>query len=181
MHCWKAYNVHHKYHFFRRFFISAMISILVFIVSYVTMQTFAAREFNDEFFLIFLCSFILLYPIHKLFHILPIMSYYKHMRWEIERYFRIIPVIDLKVEYPIPKAKFGLALILPFIALNALLIAAIFFFPQFGHYVTILLAYHNGISAFDLFYFKTLFFTPKNALVEENDDGYEILVEDDHL
>ncbi|GIN19292.1 MAG TPA: DUF3267 domain-containing protein [Bacillus bacterium] len=179
MHCWKAYNVDRKHHFFRRFFISAMISVSVFIISYVTMQAIEAREFNDEFFLVFLCSFIILYPVHKFFHIVPIISYYKHMKWEIERYFRILPVIDLKVEHPIPKARFGLALILPFMALNVLLLILLFLYPQFGHYITILLAYHNGISAFDLLYFKTLFLSPKNALVEENDEGYEILVDND--
>lgn len=181
MHCWRAYNVERKHHFFRRFFISSLIAVFVFIISYVTMQTIAARVFNDDFFLGFLCSFILLYPVHKLFHVIPIISYYKHMKWEIEWYFRILPIIDLKVEYPIPKSKFGIALILPFITLNVLLFVFVFQFPQYGHYFTILLAYHNGISAYDLLYFKTLFLSPKNALVEENDEGYEILVENDPL
>lgn len=181
MHCWKAYSVDRKHHFFRRFFISSIISVFVFIISYVTMQIIAARQFTDEYVLVFLCSFILLYPIHKFCHILPIMTYYKHMKWEIEWYFHILPVIDLKVVCPIPKARFGLALLLPFIVLNVILIGAIFLFPQYGHYSTILLAYHNGISAFDLLYFKSLFLSPKNALVEENDEGYEILVEDDHF
>ncbi|RST75165.1 DUF3267 domain-containing protein [Siminovitchia acidinfaciens] len=181
MHCWKAYYVDRKHHFFRRFFISSLVSLFVFIFSYVIMQTFAARQFNDEFFIVFLCSFLLLYPVHKLFHIVPIISYYKHMKWEIERHFRILPVIDIKVECPIPKKRFGIALILPFFTLNVLLIFCIFLLPQYGHYITILLAYHNGLSTFDLLYFKTLFLSPKNALVEENDEGYEILVEDDPL
>lgn len=48
--------------------------------------------------------------------------------------------------------------------------------PQYVHYATILLAYHIGICAVDLFYAKAVISAPKGALVEENEDGYEILV-----
>ena len=49
--------------------------------------------------------------------------------------------------------------------------------PQYVHYATILLAYHIGICAVDLFYVKSIISAPKDALVEENEDGYEILVD----
>ncbi|MFD1707327.1 DUF3267 domain-containing protein [Siminovitchia sediminis] len=179
MHCWKAYHVNRKHLFFRRFFISFLVSLFVFIAGYLTLHAVSAQTFDDDYFLVFLCSLILLYPVHKLCHILPIVTYYKYMKWEFDRHFYILPVIHLQFGCPIPKAQFGTALVFPFIILNAIFITGVAIYPQFGHYFTILLSYHNGLSVFDLLLFKSLLLSPKHALVEENEDGYEILVEND--
>lgn len=177
MHCWKSYHLDRGFYFFRRFFISSLFSFMIFIFSYMLLAA-GTQGFEDDQFGWMLIALILLYPVHKLLHILPVISYYKHMSCELNRYFRIIPIIEIKVESPVPKKTFGLALILPFMIINIALLSFALNAPEYGHYISILLAYHNGISFFDLIYFKELFFSPKNALVEECDDGYEILVEE---
>lgn len=125
---------------------------------------------------VFLCAFILIYPLHKLFHVLPINKYYQDIKVEIEFYFYILPIIDLKVHQPIPKKKFMASLVCPFLIINTILLLAIFIFPAYVHYITILLAYHIGICASDLKYTKSLFSSPKDCLIEENESGYEILI-----
>lgn len=177
MHCWKTYYLNRKYDFFRRFFISSIVALLVFIIFYVTMQSVMDRQFNDDYVLVFIIALILLYPFHKFCHLLPIIPYYRYMKWEIELFY-LLPVLKMKVEFPIPKKRFVFALILPFLLINAVLLTTLFLFPEYGHYIAILFALNSGMSAFDFIYIKALFSSPKNTLIEENEDGYDILVED---
>lgn len=178
MHCWKTYCLNRRYDFFRRFFISSIVAVLVFILFYMTMQSFMDRQFNDDYLLAFILAIILLYPFHKLCHLLPIIPYYQHMKWEIE-FFYLLPVVKMKVDCPVPKKRFVFALILPFLLINGILFASLFLFPEYGHYIAILFAFNSGKSAFDFIYIKALFSSPKNTFVEETEDGYDLLVEDE--
>ena len=178
MHCWKSFNVDSNYHFYRLFFISTMITLLVFIMIFVLVQPVANVPFQDNYFFPFLTIFILLYPIHKLFHFLPLAKFNKDLKLEIDFHFYILPIINIKVKSPIPKQRYGTALLLPFTVINILLFACIFIFPQYIHYITILLAYHIGLCTVDLIHYKSLYFSPKDALIEENEQGFEILVKD---
>lgn len=178
MHCWKSYNVDKKYHFNRHFFISTLIALLFFITIYVPVQIIANAPLQDQNFLVFLTAFILIYPIHKLLHFLAIANYYKHLRLEMCIYFRFLPIVDIKVTNPIPTIRFAFALICPFFIINLILSACMYIFPEYVHYLTILLAYHMGICAVDLHYLKSLYSSPKDSLLEETERGYEILVKE---
>ncbi|CAM4062013.1 DUF3267 domain-containing protein [Lederbergia lenta] len=177
MHCWKSFNVDNKYLFYRRFFISTMITLLVFITLYVPLQSIASVPLQENYFITFLVAFILLYPIHKLCHLLPIINYYKFVKVKMNVYFYVLPIMNLKVKKPIQKYQFAIALLFPFFLINSILLLFALLMPQYVHYATILLAYHIGLSSDDLFYAKSLLFSPRDALVEENEQGYEILVE----
>ena len=54
MHCWKSFNVDSNYHFSRLFFISTMITLLVFIMIFVLVQPVANVPFQDNYFFPFL-------------------------------------------------------------------------------------------------------------------------------
>ncbi|HEY4553435.1 MAG TPA: DUF3267 domain-containing protein [Bacillaceae bacterium] len=178
MHCWKTVGVDRKYFFFRNFFISAMVGLFVFILLYIPMQLLFHEPLEDRNFLMFFLILLMIYPLHKLLHVIPIMDFRKHFIWRVNRYFRILPVLSVKVMNPIPKGRYSIALLFPFLSISAILFAAIFLFPQYGHYITILFAYHTAICVNDLIYVKMLMSTPRNALVEENEEGYEILVKE---
>jgi hypothetical protein len=87
-----------------------------------------------------------------------------------------MPIVSIRIKEPIPKTRFLFALLLPFILINSLLITGAFTFPVFGHYFTMLLAFHCGLCLIDLLYVKNLQRSPKKALIEETETGYEILV-----
>ncbi|MCR2821077.1 DUF3267 domain-containing protein [Lederbergia panacisoli] len=178
MHCWKSYNVNKKYEFNRLFIISSFITLLVFVFAYVLMQSFAVNQLKDNYFIVFASIFILLYPLHKIFHVLPLLKYYKHMKIEIEFYFYILPIIHVTVRNLISKRRFTTALFLPFLIINSTLVLAMFLFPEYVHYLTILLAYHVGLCSIDILYAKSLLSSPKGAMIEENEDGYEILIQE---
>lgn len=87
-----------------------------------------------------------------------------------------LPILSLRVDQPISKYRYLVALVAPFFVLNSILLYGCFHFPHYSHYFTMLLAFHSGICAIDFIYAKQLMDSPKNALIEENEDGYEILI-----
>ncbi|HLU21101.1 DUF3267 domain-containing protein [Lederbergia graminis] len=178
MHCWKSFNGNKKNLFYRNFAISIFVSFFVFIAIFVPTQAMGYGHLKDNNFLIFLCAFILLYPVHKLFHILPILSHRKEMKIDFEYYFLALPVINITINKPIQIRQFLIALLFPCVIINLLLIAAIFLFPHYVHYSSILIAIHFGLCTVDFMYAKNLITSPSGALVEENENGYEILIKD---
>ncbi|MBS4198521.1 DUF3267 domain-containing protein [Bacillus sp. FJAT-49732] len=178
MHCWKSYNVNKKYEFYRLFIISSFITLLVFVFAYVLMQSIAVNPLNDNYFIVFACIFILLYPVHKLFHVIPLLKHYKHLKIDLDFYFYILPIVHITIRNLTSKRRFATSLFFPFFIINSILVLAMFLFPEYVHYLTILLAYHVGLCSIDMIYAKSLLSSPKGAMIEENEDGYEILVKE---
>ncbi len=104
------------------------------------------------------------------------MRFRSRLRFSIEKHFNIIPVLAMRIHEPILKSRYIVALIVPFMALNSILIVGAIIFPTFRHYFAILLAYHCGLCVMDLLYVKHLIRSPKQALIEETDKGFEILI-----
>ena len=82
----------------------------------------------------------------------------------------------MRVKEPIPKKRYLVTLIAPFIILNPVLLTGAIIWPAFSHYFCLLLAFHCSICLLDLLYIKDIWRAPKNAIIEETPRGYEILV-----
>jgi hypothetical protein len=176
VHCWKTINVKKQYGFDRIFMLSSLLVIAVFSLFYVMLEILHDNPLSDERFTIFLLSFILVYPTHKAIHCIPLLRYRNRIHFSIKTQFGFIPILSIRIKEPVPKALFIFALLAPFFIINSILIAGAFMFPVFGHYFTMLLAYHCGLCLIDLLYIKNLARSPKKALIEETETGYEILV-----
>ncbi|WP_040224794.1 DUF3267 domain-containing protein [Bhargavaea cecembensis] len=176
MHCWKTINVKKHYGLSRLFLLSSMIMVAVFIISYVSFNLIHDGALTDSLFPLFLVMVVLLYPVHKAIHYAVLWRYRGRIRMCVNRDWPVFPVIQLQVREPIPKQRFAISLIMPFLTLNPLFIAGGVLFPAFTHYFVILLAYHCGMCLIDLIYVKNLSRSPKASYIEETDGGYEILV-----
>lgn len=180
LHCWKTINVKKQYGSDRVFLLSSLFVIAVFSFAYVLIGIINDATKSDDYFWIFLLSFISIYPLHKLFHFIPLIRCRDKVKFlKDKQYF--LPIISMRVIEPINKQRFIFSLLSPFIFLNIALFTAAVFIPVFAHYFTILLAYHCGICLIDLIYVKNLSKSPKRALIEETDAGYEILVAQAHV
>ena len=176
LHCWKTINVKKQYGFDRIFMLSLLLVLAVFSFFYVVIEILNDNPLSDDRFIIFLLSFILLYPTHKAIHYLPLIRYRNRIHFSVKTQFGIIPILSIRVKEPVPKTLFLFALLAPFFIINTILITGAFTFPEFGHYFTMLLSYHCGLCLIDLLYIKNLARSPKKALIEETETGYEILV-----
>jgi hypothetical protein len=117
-----------------------------------------------------------MYPIHKLFHFLPIAHLGNCVKKSVEIYGGVLPVIHIRVHEPIRKWNFLLALFFPFFVIGLLIFSGYILFPSYSHYFTILLAYHIGLCVSDFICASNVLFAPNHSYIEENDNGFEILI-----
>ncbi|MBK3495956.1 DUF3267 domain-containing protein [Viridibacillus sp. YIM B01967] len=176
MHCWKTINVQKQYGHDRIFLLSTIIVISVFSVFYIALNIYKESPLSDHLFPLFLFVLLMIYPAHKLLHFMPLFRYRKCLRFSIEKQYGFLPVLQMRIHEPILKNRYVFALLVPFIALNLALVIGAIMFPSFRHYFSILLAYHCGLCLIDLLYVKHLMHSPKAALIEETDKGFEILI-----
>lgn len=176
MHCWKTINVKKQYGFDRLFTLSMLTGFGVFMVFYIVLDIFFAADLSDQYFLAFLLAMMAVYPIHKLCHFLPLLKSRKNVRLMIKKRLGFLPLISLRVKEPVPKTHFILSLVTPFIVVNGMILLLAFSLPAFGHYFAMLFAYHFGLCLTDLIYMKNLAKSPKDALIEETENGFEILL-----
>lgn len=176
MHCWKTINVKKQYGLERLFVLSTLVVIMVFLFAYTLLGIINHAHKSDDYFWIFLIAFICVYPLHKLLHFIPMFRHREKIKFIFYNQFRFIPTLHLRIIEPIQKSRFLFILLAPFIFVNSLLIVGALAIPIFAHYFTILFAYHCGICLIDLVYAKNLSKSPKFALIEETEAGYEILI-----
>ncbi len=176
MHCWKTINVKKQYGLDRLYLMSALIALGVFMTFYITLTIINSNPLSDKNFLLFIGAILAIYPLHKLFHFLPLIGCRKSIRIIIRKQLKVIPMISLHITEPVAKIRFILTLISPFLVINTVIIALSFMMPSYAHYFAMLLAYHSGLCLTDLIYIRNLAHSPKDALIEETDNGYEILI-----
>lgn len=175
--CWKTVNFSKQYGPHRLFILSSLTMFLTFIILYVPMTylSIAYRHYDSYFFLLVI-GLMLLYPIHKFFHYLPIAHLGDKVvkRVQINRFF--VPSIIVRINEPISKLHFLITIFTPFFVVNLALLVTCYLFPHYVHYFTVLIAFHVGICASDFIRIKNIIFAPKGSFIEESEDGIEILV-----
>ncbi|WP_445486572.1 DUF3267 domain-containing protein [Niallia sp. 03133] len=177
MNCWKTINLQKQYGLQRLFIISSLTMIMTFLFLYVPITTFFAQNnLNGNHFILFLLCMFFIYPIHKLLHLLPLLSLGNKIEKTFDIQYRFLPLIYIRANEPIRKFHFLISSITPFIVINVFLIACCFLFTHYVHYFLILFAYHFGICVPDAVRMKNLWRSPSKCYVEENEDGFEILV-----
>ncbi|TWT03363.1 DUF3267 domain-containing protein [Planococcus sp. CPCC 101016] len=176
MHCWKTINVKKQYGFDRLFMISALFGIAVFMASYIGLAIAYATPLSDQYFLFFILGVLAIYPIHKILHFLPMIGCHRSLKLIVRKQMKVCPSILLHINEPVPKLRFLLSLATPFLVLNTLIVILSILMPAFSHYFAMLLAYHCALCLTDIIYLRNLARSPKYALIEETETGFEILV-----
>lgn len=175
MHCWKTINVKKQYGFNRIFTFALLTGLGVFTAFYVLLNIVYSGPLSDKYFLTFLMGVAAVYPLHKICHFMPLIGSRKCIKFIKKQHF-IFPGFSLHVKEPVAKNRFTLALALPFLLINSIIILLTALFPAYIHYFALLLAYHCSLCLPDLIYMRHLARSPKYALIEETDTGFEILV-----
>jgi len=176
MHCWKTINVKKQYGSDRLFFISALIGAAVFTSYYMLLAIAYAEPLSDQNFMLFMIGMLAIYPVHKLLHLVPLFGSRKCLKISIRKQLKLCPTISLYIKEPVRKSRFMLSLVLPFSAINTTIVVLSISWPAYSHYFAILLAYHSALCVTDLIYMRNLARSPRHALIEESDTGFEILV-----
>ncbi len=176
MHCWKTINVKKQYGMERLFLLSSIMVIAVFSIAYALLGIINDSHKSDDFFWLFAIGVLMVYPLHKIIHFIPLFTIRNNIKVTIKRRYSILPIVSIRVCDPINKNRFLFSLIAPFIFINSAILIGALLAPTFAHYFTMLFAYHCGMCLIDLIYVKNLSKSPKSAFIEETDAGYQILV-----
>lgn len=176
MHCWKTINVKKEYGFNRLFTFAVLAGMGVFTIFYVLLNFFYTTPLSDRYFFFFFLAILAVYPLHKMLHFLPLIGSRKCLKIILRKQLVLLPGISLHVKEPVAKTRFLLALLTPFVLMNTVIVLLSALFPAYIHYFAILLAYHCSLCLTDLIYVRHLLRTPKHALIEETETGFEILV-----
>ncbi len=177
MHCWKSVDKERHFGYHRVFLLSSIVMMMVFSFIYVPINVLNHRVFYDHHILLFFAGLLSIYPLHKICHALPVLHCARNMTCTLRRQIGILPTVTLRLNVPITKWRYGMALTAPFFVLNSFLMFGCFHFPHYSHYFIMLTAFHTGICLIDFLCVRTLLFSPRRAMIEENEDGYEILIE----
>ncbi|MET3696364.1 hypothetical protein ABID53_000683 [Bacillus oleivorans] len=173
MHCWKSIPISRQDGFFRLVITSFLTMLLTFIVLYSIAHAFHdGVGLNDQYFAFFIFALILLYPVHKALHYLPLRILGGKCRLFINKKGQL----KFRLHEPVAKNIYKLALIFPFVILTLVGIVFTLSFPQYFHYGVLLIALHTGLCVEDFIFYKNLSHTPKACLVDETEDSLEILI-----
>ncbi|WP_078381555.1 DUF3267 domain-containing protein [Sutcliffiella halmapala] len=177
MNCWKSINITRQYGIHRIILISFIIALLSFILFFLSFSLiFQGEAVSSHFFGWFCLAIASIFPLHKLFHALPLLATKKEMkfRWEI---IGLIPLITLKIQKPFSKIQSYIVFLTPFVFITFIMILLATIFPNYYHYFSILAALNIGLCIPDLLYVKQIQAAPRSCQIEElNNDGYDILV-----
>ncbi|WP_394233257.1 DUF3267 domain-containing protein [Niallia oryzisoli] len=177
MNCWKEINLNKKYNTQRVCILSILTMLFTFIFLYVpATYLFVPSSLGDKYFLLLIVGLLLMYPIHKIIHFFSLVHLKNKIKTTISIKYFIFPIIQIRIIEPILKWQYIMTLIAPFIIINGSLFAACWVINNYVHYFTILLAFHIGLCVSDFIYIKNVLMAPNQAYIEENENGFEILV-----
>ncbi len=174
MKCWRTFNFEKTYGYHKLFFVSLMTTMIVFSLAFSFMQSYYSEPLHATGFVWFAAGFLAVYPLHKLIHVMPILAHQPKVGFDKKYWF--FPLLTITTRFPISKNRFLVCLALPSLVLTPGLLAGAMIMPQYLHYFTMAAAFHTGICSFDFLYIRKIATCPKGAVIEEDPDGFEVLI-----
>ncbi|EJB4723686.1 DUF3267 domain-containing protein, partial [Listeria monocytogenes] len=147
MRCLKSINTERRDEFNRLFLKGILVWLAAVCICFLTQHLIYPDQLTNDYQLASFLGIILIYPIHKLLHILGCFKYREGtvIQWRIHFFF--LPCIKLNIKRIIPKWHYIFSLILPFVIITTILVALMLFTP-IGHsgMFLLLLSVHFGMS-----------------------------------
>ncbi len=177
MHCWKTITFTRRDDIHRISLLSVITMLLSFLIFYIPVSAFiAAPVLKDTNTLVLFISVYLMFPLHKWLHTVPLALCRVHCQYNWKRKCFVIPYVQINLLQPVPKTLYVSSLLFPFFVMTSLMFVALFAFPAYAHYTTLLFAFHTGICVIDFAFVRSLLLCPRRSFVEENGDRCEVLV-----
>lgn len=177
MTCWRTINLAKDYGFHRIVLISIITMFFAFVLIYIPLNLMhPTAHLNEDGILFFLIGLLLVFPIHKLLHGLPLFILRKKFKLTATNHILFMPVLTIRLKETLSKSTIITALCSPFFLITALMLIGSFMFPGYIHYFSIIAAINLGLCVPDLICLRHVLQAPKTSQIEEVDDGYSILV-----
>lgn len=180
MNCWKSVNMDKEYGQERRYFVSFLLGLFVFMLLYVPISIIHHKAFtNDAAFLPFAITFMLLPTIHSLLHLVPCILLGRSIRIVQRWKFKIFPVFYFCTKKHLSKTVSLLVTLAPTVIFTVPTLVASLMFKEIYVYTLILTATNIGLSLKDFIYAGHLLRAPKRSVIANRTCGLDILIKQD--
>ncbi|MCT2535562.1 DUF3267 domain-containing protein [Aquibacillus koreensis] len=177
MNCWKTVNVYREVGINRIYIISLLLGLLSFIFLYIPFSiVHQSNDFKDHGLFPLLFGLALLPLVHKLMHIVPLIIANRKVKLKWQLKMGMLPVFFLSTKTKMSKQTSIITLLAPTLFITIPGLVSSYLFADYFAYFLILTAINIGLSFTDYIYVAKLLRAPKKCIVENDDDGYDILV-----
>ncbi|MBM7571448.1 DUF3267 domain-containing protein [Aquibacillus albus] len=177
MNCWKTINVNREFGINRIYVVSFLIGLLSFIFLYLPFSIIhQSHELKDHGVFPLLLGLVLLPLVHNLMHILPLILINRRMKikWHIK--YKIFLIISSLPKSKMSKQTTLFSLLAPTLFLTVPGLITSYLFTDYYAYFLIFTAFNIGLSFTDFLCASKLIKAPKKCIVENFNDGFDILV-----
>ncbi|MCP3026755.1 DUF3267 domain-containing protein [Halobacillus sp. A5] len=177
MNCWKSVNINKEFGLNRVYLLSFLTGLMSFLVLYLPFSIMHGTEdVKDHGFLPLVIILLFLPSIHRLMHILPLLLAYKKVRVNFAFANRMTPTFAYQCKSKLSKSMSILMALSPTFFITAPAIVMSFALPGYFAYLVILAAVNIGLSFSDYLYLNQFIRAPRQCIIENAKDGYDILV-----
>lgn len=179
MNCWKSININRDYGMHRLMILSILISLLYFVIYFETLSLlFPQVHYKGvELPYMILCMLLVL-PIHKLLHCLPVWLFGKKAYLLIKFQNNLFPMVYCKYPAVLPKRISLVATITPTLFITGVSIIGSIIFPEYIPLFSIFSTLNIALCITDAIYVIHLWNAPRSAYLEDNNNTFHILTKE---
>ena len=180
MNCWKSVNMIKEFGQERRYFVSFLLGLFMFMLLYVPISIFHHKAFtNDGAFFPFAVIFLLMPTIHSLLHLVPCILLGKQIRIVQRWKLKIFPVFYFCTKNHLSKPVSLLTALSPTLLFTVPGLILSIVLKDIYVYTLILTAANIGLSLKEFIYTGHLLRAPKRSMIANRTCGMDILIDQD--
>ncbi|MFD1017754.1 DUF3267 domain-containing protein [Thalassobacillus hwangdonensis] len=178
MNCWKTVNIDKDFGLNRIYLISFLTGLLSFLMLYIPYSIFhGAHDVKDHGFLPLVVILFFLPILHRMMHLLPLILTYKKVKvkWKFKR--RLYPTFHYRCHSKLSKRTSILMALAPTLFITLPSLSMGYVFPNYFAYFVLFASVNIGLSFPDFLYINHFMRAPKQCIIENAKDGYDILIQ----
>ncbi|RKQ31274.1 DUF3267 domain-containing protein [Oceanobacillus halophilus] len=177
MNCWKSIKLKKEFGHNRTLLISTLLGLLIFIVLYVPFSIYhGTNRSHDSGMIVFIIAMSFLPTLHSFVHILPLIMMKKRVKIAYKLKMKIFPIFTYYTKTHVTKKVSLIVLIAPTVMITLPGIISTYLFGEWYLYLLLFTCTHIGVTFIDFWYMSQIIKAPKKAFIQNDNDGYDILV-----
>lgn len=178
LNCWKSFNITKDLGSNRIYILSLMLGVLSFIFLYLPFAMIHQNhQVKDHGMLPVAIALFLLPTIHKLMHMIPLVLLHKRIRvrWKLKKGF--LPTFSYRTFSSLSKRTSIIMALAPTLLLTIPGLITSYVFPGYYAYIILFTSVNIGLSFTDFICVRQFVRAPKQCIIENVKDGYDILID----
>ncbi|UOQ43511.1 DUF3267 domain-containing protein [Halobacillus salinarum] len=178
MNCWKTININKEFGLNRVYLMSFLTGLLSFLLLYIPFSMIhGTHTMKDHGVLPILIILLFLPTMHRLMHILPLVLFYKRLKVRFRVRGQMVPTFTYQCKSKMSKHTSIVMAMAPTFLLTVPALFMSCVFPNHYAYFVLFAAVNIGFSFTDFLYLNQFIRAPRRCVIENANDGYDILIQ----